>query len=179
MNNFDVVGNVSTTAAAHELALANAPHWDAFTTRQRFPGSPHSDTKCIPLRGASAFLESYKPLVARKATVFSAYLPHTVALVNKVLNGLPVLTVGNVLAVALMPGGQITPHIDEGDYPTHFERFHIVVTSPTGNWFKCGEEVFMPNPGDIFFFNHRLTHSVGNPSSEARIHLIVDVTLKE
>lgn len=177
MKQFDVVGNVDTRAAARELA--HAPHWDAFTSRQRFPGSPHDETKCIPLRGASAFLESYTPSAKRKATPFSAYLPHTVALVNKVLDGLPVLTVGNVLAVALMPGGTVKPHIDEGAYPTHFERFHIAVTSPDGNWFKCDDEVFHPLPGDIFFFNHRLTHSVGNPSNEARIHLIVDVTLKE
>lgn len=178
--NFDFIAKVDTTKAAKELAIKSAPFWDAFTTRQAFAGSPHVDTKCIPLRGSSSFVNSYKPHAKRKATEYAAHLPHTRALVNHVLKRMNVRTVGNVLAVALKPGGYILPHIDEGDYPDHFERFHIVVTSPEGNWFKAAEEFAYPEVGDVFFFNHRAPHSVYNPSpDEWRIHIIVDVTLKE
>ena len=179
--NFDFVARgLDIRAAAAELANTDAPLWDAFKTRQTFPGSPHVDTKCIPLRGASSFLDSYKPKAKRRRTPFSMMLPATTALVNTVLNGLPVKTVGNVLAVALMPGGFIREHRDLGEYPEHFDRFHIVLTSPQGNWFKVDSEYAFPEPGDAFFFNHHAPHSVGNPSAnEARVHLIVDVTLKE
>lgn len=178
--NFDFVAKLDVSKAAKELAINSAPYWDAFTTRQAFTGSPHVDTKCIPIRGALSFLDSYKPTAKRSITPYGRWFPHTRALVNEALKGLPVTSVGNVLAVALKPGGFIQPHIDEGDYPTHFERFHIVVTSPPENWFKAGDEYAFPATGDVFFFNHRVTHSVGNPSeTEWRIHLIVDVTLKD
>ena len=176
--NFEKIGSLDTSMAASELI--GSPLWDAFTLRQDFVGSPHRDTKCIPLRGAKEFIESYKPRVKRSRTAYSHYLPHTMALINRALSGMPVKTVGNVLAVALQPGGWVRPHIDEGAYPEHFERFHIAVTSPFFNWFKVEDEFFYPEQGDIFFFNHRATHSVGNSSKgDARIHIIVDVTLKE
>lgn len=175
--NFDRVGKIDTSLAAAELD--RHPLWQQFTVRQNFPGSAHIATQCIPLRGAATFLKSYEPRAKRWRTPASHFLPHTTALVNRVLAGLPVTSVGNVLAVSLRPGGEVLPHIDEGAYPDHFERFHIAVTSPQGNWFKVDGEVFSPEQGDIFFFNHRVTHSVGNPSEDARIHIIVDVTLKE
>ena len=78
-----------------------------------------------------------------------------------------------------MPGGLVAAHSDIGEYAEHFERFHIVLTSETGNWFQVGNDIAYPQPGSLFFFNHREVHSVGNPTQEARIHLIVDVTLKD
>lgn len=175
---FNTFANVDVSAAARELVMA-APQWDAFKSRQTFPGSPHVDTKCIPLRGSSSFLDSYKPFVKRRRTVYAMQLPRTTALVNGVLSGLNAASVGNVLAVALRPGGFILPHIDEGDYPNHFDRFHIVVTAPPGVWFKAGDEYLFPKLGDCFFFDHHSTHSVGNPSDQWRVHIICDVTLKE
>lgn len=176
---FNTLANVDTSAAARELVMT-APQWDAFVSRQAFAGSPHVDTKCIPLRGASSFLDSYNPHAKRRATGFARQLPATAALVNSVLARMNVRTVGNVLAVALAPGGFVRPHIDEGAYPKHFERFHIAVTAPEGCWFNVDGQFAFPQAGDVFFFNHRVTHSVGNPHpSEWRVHLIVDVTLKE
>ena len=175
---FNTFASVDTRRAAQELAMT-APQWDAFKSRQTFPGSPHVDTKCIPLRGASSFLDSYYPKAKRRATTYAKQLPHTAALVNGVLKHMNVATVGNVLAVALRPGGYIRPHIDEGAYPEHFDRFHIAVTSPDECYFCVDGDFFFPKQGDAFFFNHRVTHSVGNPSAEWRVHIIVDVTLKE
>jgi len=178
--NFDFVARgLNVEAAASELADISAPLWDAFTTRQTYPGSAHVDTKCIPLRGAFPLADSFKLKSSRQRLAYGDDLPHTLALVNRVLDGLPVKEVGNVLAVALLPGGFITEHSDQGEYAEHFERFHIVLTSKPGNWFKVDTQYAFPIPGDVFFFNHRSPHSVGNPSDEARIHLIVDVTLRE
>jgi len=179
MSHFEYIANVAIPQEVRDELAINAPLWDAFTVRQNFPGSPHRNTKTIPMRGASSFLSSYKPHAKRKRTAFAAMLPHTEALVNSVLARMNVATVGNVLCVALEPGGEVLPHADTGAYPEHFERFHIVVTSPEGNWFKVADEYTQPQPGDVFFFNHRLTHSVGNPGDTPRVHIIVDVTLKD
>jgi hypothetical protein len=179
MSHFEYIANIEIPAKVIDELTINAPLWDAFTVRQTFPGSPHRNTKTIPLRGASSFLRSYMPKAKRKRTPYAAQLPHTEALVNSVLARMNVATVGNVLIVALAPGAEVLPHVDEGAYPDHFERFHIVLTSPPGNWFKVADEYTMPQPGDVFFFNHRLTHSVGNPGDKPRVHIIVDVTLKE
>lgn len=179
MNNFEFKANVPIPEGVlRELAITN-PLWNAYKARQNFPGSPHKQTRCIPLRGSSSFLKSYDPKAQRKATQFSYLVPETVKLVNSVLAKINVATVGNVLAVALAPEANVSPHIDEGSYPEHFERFHIVVTSPENNFFIVNGEVAFPQQGDVFFFNHRVMHSVGNPSPEWRVHLIVDVTLKE
>lgn len=177
--NFDFITTLDVRLAAAELANIDAPQWDAFTLRQSIPGTAHGDTKCIPLRGALAFTDSFIVDAPRSLYAYAADYPHTCALVNEALRHLNVAAVGNVLAVALMPGGLVTPHQDEGEYAEHFERFHIVLTSETGNWFQVGNDIAYPQPGGLFFFNHREVHSVGNPTKEARIHLIVDVTLKD
>ena len=177
--NLYFITTLDVRLAAAELANIDAPQWDAFTLRQTIDGTAHGDTKCIPLRGALAFTDSFHVDVSRSLYTYAIYYPHTCALINEALRQLNVATVGNVLAVALTPGGLVTPHRDEGGYAEHFERFHIVLTSATGNWFQVGNDLAYPGPGDLFFFNHREVHSVGNPTQEARIHLIVDVTLKE
>ncbi len=177
--NFNILTRVPVEAALRELQDTTAPQWDACTIRQSYPGSAHVDTKCIPLRGSLSFADSYDPSANRMRYVHTYNLPHTIGLVNKVLAGLSSDSVGNVMAVALMPGGVIREHLDHGAYADHFERLHIVLSSPKGSWFMCGGERYEPEPGDVFLFNHHLLHSAGNPTTEARIHLIVDLTFKD
>lgn len=180
MNHFDFLANVDVSAAAKELAITS-PRWDAMVLRQSFAGSAHKDTKCIPLRGASSFVTSYEvhPKGGRRMTPAAMQLPHTRALMNKVLGSLNISELGNVLAVAFGPGGYIRPHIDEGVYADYFDRFHICITAPKGHWLQCDGEYAFPHAGDVFHFNHRVEHSGGNPSDEWRIHLIFDARLKE
>jgi len=102
-----------------------------------------------------------------------------VAITNRVLSGLNVESVGNVLLVGLRPGGVVAEHIDDGEYAARFTRIHIVVASQPGNWFKVNGETYFPEVGDIFQFNHHTPHSVGNPTERTRVHLIVDLTLKD
>lgn len=174
--NYQLLTSVLTGQAVEEIAT-NAPLWDAFTLRQTLKGSAHVDTKCVPLRGNLSFPLAVK--APRTLTPWASQLPECVALVNHILSGLNVKEVGNVLLVSLRPGGRIIPHADEGDYADYFERIHIVVSAATGNWFRCGGTTHEPSTGDVFQFNHRLIHSAGNDSDQERIHLIVDVKLKE
>lgn len=174
--NFLILTTLDASKAALELSN-HAPLWDAFTTRQTVTGSAHVDTKCIPLRGdlSSPFALG----VDRPRTQYAAELPACMALVNKVLAGLDVLEVGVAMLVNLKPGGRVTPHRDEGEYARYFSRMHIVVSSSPGNWIKCANDTLSPTAGQAFLFNHHALHSAGNDSDTERIHLIVDVKLKE
>lgn len=174
--NFNFLTTLDTSEAAKELTI-NAPLWDAFTLRQTLPGSPHVDTKCIPLRGDLSF--PFALGVQRPRTEYGLRLPACAALVNKVLAGLDVLEVGLVLLVKLRAGGYVRPHPDEGEYARHFSRMHIVVSSEPGNWLTCGDETAYPTQGQVFIFNHHAMHSAGNASANERVHLIVDIKLKE
>lgn len=174
--NFNFLTTLDTSEAATELSI-NAPLWDAFTLRQNLKGSPHGDTKCILLRGD--FCRPFALGVTRTRTHLGAQLPACIALVNAALTGLPVVEVGMAMAVSLKPGGRVLPHPDEGEYAGHFDRMHIVVTKNPASWLLCGDELAYPEQGDLFFFNHHIMHSAGNDSDKERVHIIVDVKLKE
>jgi Aspartyl/Asparaginyl beta-hydroxylase len=176
--NYQHLTSFATKRAQEELAIS-APLWDAFTLRQTLPGTPHVDTKCIPLRGAFPFAASYTVDVARARTDLAAMLPECMALANRLIAGLAVAEVGNVILATLKPGGWIRPHPDEGPYARHFDRYHIVINSEPGNWFNVNGELYHPCTGDVFTFNHQVTHSVGNDSTKERVHLIVDIKLKD
>ena len=173
--NFNFLTTLDTSKAATELST-NAPLWDAFTLRQNLPGSPHGDTKCILLRGD--FCRPFALGVTRTRTHHGEKLPDCIALVNSALAGLPVIEVGNVMAVSLKPGGRVLPHPDEGEYAYHFDRLHIVVTDNHNSWLLCGDERAYTKQGDMFFFNHHIMHSAGNDSNTERVHIIVDVKLE-
>lgn len=173
---YQLLAAFDTEAAARELQ-SHAPLWDAFTLRQSLPGSAHYETKCIPLRGNLSF--PFALDITRTRTPYADLLPECMSLANKLLAGLPVLEVGNVLLASLRAGGRIVPHEDEGPYAEYFTRIHIVIDSEPGNLFIVGGETHAPRNGDVFIFNHHLTHTAENHSDKERVHMIVDVKLKE
>lgn len=174
--NYQLLAYFRVAGAARELQ-SHAPLWDAFTLRQSLPGSAHHDTKCIPLRGNLSF--PFALDITRTRTPYSDLLPECMSLANKLIAGLPVLEVGNVLLASLRAGGSIDPHVDEGPYADYFQRIHIVVDSGPGNLFIVDGITHAPRNGDVFIFNHHVTHSVENHSEKERVHMIVDVKLKE
>lgn len=177
--NFELLANLDHDgmALARRELNDHAPLWDAFTTRQTLQGSPHVDTKCIPLRGLLSF--PFALDIVRPRTPFAARLPSCMRLANYVLSCLPVQEVGNVMLAKLRPGGRILPHPDEGPYAEHFTRYHLVIDSHAGNWFDVAGHRVSTEQGDLFTFNHHLVHSAGNDSERDRIHMILDLTLKD
>lgn len=174
--NYQHLTTFPTGEALRELQ-SNAPLWDAFTIRQNLPGSAHVDTKCIPLWGNLSF--PFALDITRTRTPYADSLPECMRLANKLIAGLPVQEVGNVILASLLPGGRITPHADEGEYARYFDRIHVVIDSEPGNLFIVDSITYTPRSGDVFIFNHHVTHSVENHSIKERVHLIVDVKLKE
>ncbi len=74
----------------------------------------------------------------------------------------------------LLPGEQVHPHADEGEYYAIRDRYHIVLSSK-GSEMLTGGVTSTFVTGDLFYFNNHLTHEAYNNSDEDRIHIIFDV----
>lgn len=96
---------------------------------------------------------------------------------------------GRVMITRLKPGFAIPPHSDritvaEEQFPykippaIYYERYHIVLQSQPGVQFICGDENVYMAPGEVWWFNNQLEHSVINNSAEDRIHLICDIRVR-
>jgi quercetin dioxygenase-like cupin family protein len=81
---------------------------------------------------------------------------------------------GRVIFTALVPGGSIDEHADEGGYAEATTRYHVVVLGEAGSTFTCGDEQVEMRTGEVWWFNHREPHAVFNNSTSPRIHLIID-----
>jgi len=162
-------------------AIERQPHlWGEITERQTVPGSPHKYTEAIFIRWcetrtiAAAFTEI--PAIDYPAR---ENLPEVDELIFEAFNTAKANTLGRVLIAKLAPGGNITPHADEGDVADYYERFHIPLCSEPGNVFHAGDpdrsfEGVHMKPGELWWFNHKKQHWLFNGSDKPRIHLIID-----
>lgn len=155
--------------------------WKQVTDRQDYAGSAHKDTETVFLRWCPGrTIESAFTEIEAVDYPAAAALPGAEGLVNFALMEAGAEKLGRVIVARLRPGGFITPHVDEGAYADHYERFHISLESESGNTFMvgddqtdCGEFVHM-RPGELWWFNHKMTHWVANRSERPRTHLIID-----
>lgn len=154
--------------------------WDEITARQDTPGSPHSSTQSIFLRWCKSQTLSavFNEIPAVEYPAFNE-LPEAWPILQEVLDLVKAKELGRILIVSLEPGCAIEPHVDEGAYADHFERFHVCLHSDLGNTFSvekqpwCGEFVHMAT-GEVWWFNHKKHHAVFNGSRSPRIHMIID-----
>ncbi len=158
------------------------PHlWAERTERQTYPDSAHKETETIFLRWAkdqSVFggfhclesedhVETVKKLAPEVADL-------CIAACERIL-GRPVNDdddFGRIILTRMKPGAQIPEHIDEGPYADKYERFHVCLSGRS--FFMVDEDANSTWAGDLFWFNHKLPHSVENMTDE-RIHLIIDL----
>lgn len=82
---------------------------------------------------------------------------------------------GRVMINNIKPGGRIFPHADTPAHAEYYSRFHLVLKSSPGVYFRCGEEDTYMAPGEVWWFNNALEHEVINNSAADRIHMIVDI----
>lgn len=156
--------------------------WDFDTWRQQTPGSPHQDTRWIMLRFPESCWISgnvtkqavFEDLTCEDLPALES-LPTAASMVRHLAEYVGARRVGRVMITELKPGGWIRPHVDEGGYADHYDRFHIVLQSAVGNRFSVGAEVEEMRAGEAWWFNHKLGHFVQNFSDTPRIHLIVDL----
>lgn len=161
---------------------ANPSLWGQITARQDHPASAHRDTEAIFLRWCAKLdVESvFTDLHTVEYPAFHALHRQTWPLLDVVYANVGGRELGRAMIVNLKPGGFIKPHVDEGAYADHFERFHLSLQSGPGNFFHVEapngptETVHM-KAGELWWFNHKAPHWVANTSEEPRLHLIVDI----
>lgn len=164
---------VDVAAAAAEIVKQPAL-WKLLQVRQQYEGSAHIDTETIVLRGPNTTEGIFDNLECVNFQV-NEDLPATVELIRGMTGFLKAREIGRIMLVRLSAGGWIRPHIDEGRYARYFARFHLVIDSNPGCRFRCGEELVNMVPGELWWFNHQIIHSVVNAGPE-RTHLIMDLT---
>jgi hypothetical protein len=153
--------------------LAGHPElWELAPLRELNADSAHLDTETIVLRGPSTRQNvadnldcmHYAPIQQLRASF---------ALVRHVREFLKAREAGRLMLVRLRPDGWVRPHVNEGAYARYFARFHLVLESNPACRFACGNEKAYMAPGELWWFNHQITHSVIN-NGAARTHLIMD-----
>lgn len=163
------------------VALGEAPElWEMEKRRQTTPGSPHKDTRAILLRWCeSQTVEAVFGEIPAVDYPALEKLPSARPLIGEVLHQLGAKELGRVMLAELRPRGVISPHVDEGAYADHYERFHVPLYSELSNLFYVSDGVYHGSfahmlPGSLWWFNHKRHHWAENRSSEPRVHLIVD-----
>ena len=83
--------------------------------------------------------------------------------------------IGRVRVSNLDPGKEIIPHIDNGAYYVHRDRYHLVINSVNGTQFTAGDETVTMHENELWWFDNKKMHSVKNLGDQSRTHLIFDL----
>lgn len=155
----------------------HAEIWSEDTRRQDAPGSPHHATQVIHIRQqpgetADAVFNELEAVDTMAAHFMIGALFPVMRLVLDAIGERG--DIGRVMVTRLPPGGKITPHMDEGRYADHFDRFHLCLQADKAS-FACASDTVQMHPGELWWFNHKQIHSVWNEGKVDRLHLIVDV----
>ena len=85
-----------------------------------------------------------------------------------------------VRLLRLNAGSVIHEHKDPGaGYADGFFRIHIPITSNAETKFKVGGELLVMEPGQCWYADFSLPHSVRNDGTTDRIHLVIDCKRNE
>lgn len=81
---------------------------------------------------------------------------------------------GRVRLMRLEPGAEVAPHVDTNHYWKERVRVHIPIVTDPSVQFICGDARIHMGVGECWIFDTWRLHRVINPSTRARVHLVVD-----
>lgn len=168
------------TTGAPVLPLVTALHtqnlWDKNTLRTTHPGTPHTEVNDIWLR-FNDLKDISKVADEHESINYDAWykLPQAHAMIFDLMRVVNGLRLGRVIITRLKPGGKIAPHEDGGSHAAYYSRFHVMLKNQPGSMFDCGDESVYMAPGDIWWFDNKVTHAVVNNSGDDRLTMIVDI----
>lgn len=160
------------------VALAAKPWlWNQFDLRTTHPQSPHTACDDIWVR----FNDVSDPAAVVNDIDCVPYPAWTeLPLQDLVLNVMRVVRgtrLGRVIISRLPPGRQIDPHVDQGAPATYYTRYHVALQSGPGCLNISGDETVVYQPGELWWFDNRVEHSIVNNSADDRIALVIDVRI--
>lgn len=184
MHNFQCVATgVDIMPLLMQLQL-HSELWDQHRYRTTYTGTPHGAASDILLRFSA-------PELTRNPDVLDAVqgdlapvfypawnsLPQARPIVFDLMRRIEAVSLERVIITRLPPGGRILPHADtDGAYVAREDgmRFHVVLQGLPGSLYHCGAETVSMATGSVWWFQHRVQHSVENNSADDRIHMLVD-----
>lgn len=175
-SNFDIIASDIDVSEIQKILTDNSELWNHITVRQESPGSAHKETKTIYLRGPKSLnIQDYMGTISAMdypaSEVFGSAVKNAI---GSHLKALKVQGMGYAMFVSLKPYGRVTPHVDEGVYADHYSRFHLVIRTNDKSSMIVNDEARHMKTGELWWFNHKATHSASNYGDTARIHLIFD-----
>ena len=176
LQNFKAVAFKLDVKPLQEYLEANPELWNLITARQD-TATFHRDTQSIFIRGPSEMtVDNYfNTDSAVDYPIPQDLIQLLTPLLARIFEELKPTKLGRVLLVKLKPDGHVIPHVDTGTYAKAYSRFHLAVSTSTGNFMFCDGKQQHIEAGDVWWFDHRKEHSVVNTSPEERIHLILDL----
>ena len=181
---------LDTGALVHSLAC-QPELWNKYTVRTQHPKSVHREAddivlRYVPFDTGDDFIE--KVCMGINALDYPPWhkLPTAHAFVFALMTRVQGTQLGRVMITRVPPGVSIPKHSDriaeaEALFPgrvsfaVYYDRYHIVLQSGPGAEFQCGDESVYMAPGEAWWFNNQLEHSVTNNSAVDRLHLICDI----
>lgn len=180
MKNFHLIG-INLDMVPLQLALIKREDlFGALPLRTGIDESPHKVVQDILLR----FSQSRDADVVNadpESPDTPAYkeLPEARTLVNWLVARVAAERVGRVMITKLAPGKEITEHTDMGAYAAYYDRFHVVIQSGPGMIFRGEDEEVQMNTGEVWWVANKRSHSVKNGGMVDRLHMIVDLRLRQ
>jgi hypothetical protein len=185
MKNFMRIGsNLDVTPL--NLAIQRRPHlWKEDTYLRDYPQGPFGEVESIILRFPPRTVHETEEALAKHMAHFDQHenvdqpvykdLPEARFIVMGLMNRVGGERLGRVMINKIKPGGRIFPHKDTPVHAEYWDRFHVVLQSSPGVYFRAGDEdVYMPT-GDTWWFQNQEEHEVINNSPADRIHMVVDI----
>lgn len=177
MKNFlCLAGGIDVAPVLRELAV-QPELWDQNTLRTKHANTAHGDVNDIWLwfneipddAGAVVNDIQTRPYPAW------ARLPALRQLVLDLIRRVDGVQLGRVIVTKLPSGAIIDPHVDRGAAAEFYIRYQIALQSRPGSLFHCEDETVNFHPGEVWWVNNRVIHSVVNNSDDDRIVCIVDI----
>lgn len=184
MKNFKLIGTIDASELLKEVN-ARPELWNKIPLRTTYKGTAHVDVSDIWVRYPD--LTNYTISNLHEIQDDSACIDypamHEIPCLKSFIDAVVAKAGGagldRVLITNLKSGGRILPHVDEGTAAATHDRYHVVLDSDDGNTFRAGDETVSMKTGEIWFFDNKKEHEVHNNSRRGRVHLIIDLNMKE
>ena len=150
--------------------------WGVKTFRTDHEGSAHKEVVDILLRGPDLDGDDpFNDLYCEDYTTMHSF-PRIKSTINDLTISLKMFNVGRIILTQLAPNGVIYPHVDEGDVPDYYRRFHYVIDDGgDGNLFIIGNSTQQMRTGQLWEVDVKQKHAVLNMGERDRVHMIVDL----
>lgn len=168
------------------LAIQRRPQlWKEDTYLRDYPQGPFGDTESIILRFPPRTVHETEEALAQHMAHFDQHenvdqrpykdLPEARGIIMGLMARVGGERLGRVMINKIRPGGRIYPHADTPVHAEYWDRFHVVLQSAPGVYFRAGDEDVYMAPGETWWFQNQAEHEVINNSPIDRIHMVVDI----